>query len=140
MSLGRAAFALSLAALAVASARCDSSTCIDRNPDVGTLCLPATIQPNQTSVIEVREACGLCSSPPQCESRLIDGEVRVDLHAQFCNDGSVICDTLLCLQRTARCTLPSLPVGDWPLVLPGNQFRVIRVREGGLGSCQLPKP
>jgi len=140
MSLGRAAFALSLAALAVASARCDSSTCIDRNPDVGVLCLPATIQADQTSVIEVREACGICSSPPQCTSRLIDGEVRVDLHAQFCNDGSVSCDTILCLQRIARCTLPSLPAGDWPLVLPGNQLRVMRVREGGLSSCQLPKP
>jgi len=140
MSLGRAAFALSLAALAVASARCDSSTCVDRNPDVGTLCLPATIQPDQTSVIEVQEACGICSSPPQCESRLVDGEVRVDLHAQFCNDGSVSCDTVLCLQRIARCTLPSLPVGDWPLVLPANQLRVMRVREGGLSSCQLSTP
>lgn len=140
MSLGRAAFALSLAALAVASARCDSSTCIDRNPDVGVLCLPATIQPDQTSVIEVREACGLCSTQPQCDSRLIDGEVHVELHAQLCNDGSVACDTALCLQRTTRCTLPSLPQGDWPLVLPGNQFRVMRVREGGLSSCQLPVP
>ena len=140
MSPRRAAFLLSLAALALASARCDSTTCIDRNPDVGTLCLPATIEPDQTSVIEVREACGICSSAPQCETRLVDGEVRVDLHAQFCNDGSVSCDTITCLQRIARCTLPSLPAGDWPLVLPGRQFRVMRVREGGLSGCQLPKP
>lgn len=140
MSPRRAVLTLSLAALAAASVRCDSNTCIDRNPDVGVLCLPATIQPDQTSVIEVREACGLCSSPPQCESRLIDGEVRVDLHAQLCNDGSVTCNSILCLQRIARCTLPSLPEGDWPLVLPGNQLRVMRVRQGGLSSCQLPAP
>ena len=140
MSLGRAAFVLSLATLGVASARCDSVPCIHRNPDVGALCLPATVQADQTSTIEVREACGLCSSAPQCDSRLIDGEVRVDLHAQLCNDGSVSCDTLLCLQRVARCTLPSLPQGDWPLVLPGNQTRLMRVRAGGLSSCQLPAP
>jgi hypothetical protein len=140
MPSSRAAFALSLAALAVASARCDNSTCIERNPDVGSLCLPATVQAGQTSVIEVRESCGLCSSQPQCEATLIDGEVRVDLHAQLCNDGSISCNTNLCLQRIVRCTLPSLPEGDWPLVLPGNQTRLIRSREGGLSSCRLPAP
>jgi hypothetical protein len=140
MPLGRAAFALSLAALALASARCDNTTCADRNPDVGAVCLPPTVQAGQTSVIEVRESCGLCSSQPQCDSTLIDGAVRVELHAQICNDGSVTCDTNLCLQRIVRCTLPSLPQGDWPLVLPGNQTRLIRVREGGLSSCRLPAP
>ncbi len=80
MSLGRAAFALALAALALASARCDNTTCMDRSSDVGSLCL----------------------------------------------------------QRIVRCTLPSLPEGDWPLVLPGNQTRLIRVREGGLSNCRLP--
>jgi hypothetical protein len=140
MPFGRAAFALSLAALALASARCDGTTCIERNPEVGDLCLPAAVQAGQTSVIEVRESCGLCSSRPQCDTTLIDGEVRVDLHAQLCNDGSVSCDTNLCLQRIVRCTLPSLREGDWPLVLPGNQTRLIRVREGGLSSCRLPAP
>jgi hypothetical protein len=140
MPSGRAAFALSLAALALASTRCDNSTCVDRNPDVGSLCLPATVQAGQASVIEVRESCGLCSSQPQCETILIDGEVRVDLHAQLCNDGSVSCNSNLCLQRIVRCTLPSLPAGDWPLVLPGNQTRLIRVREGGLSSCRLAAP
>src|SRR5256885_334520 len=93
MRLGRAVFALSLAALALASARCDGTTCIDRNPDVGALCLPAAVQADQTSVIEVRESCGLCSSQPQCDSTLIDGEVRVDIHAQLCNDRSGTCRT-----------------------------------------------
>jgi hypothetical protein len=138
MSSDRTFFVLSLAALGFASVRCDSTSCTDRAPDVGALCLPATVQPDQTSVIEVREACGLCSSTPQCETRLIDGEVLVDVHAQLCNDGSVTCDTNLCLQRIVRCTLPSLPEGDWPLVLPGNQVRVMRVRQGGVSSCQLP--
>ena len=70
MSSDRTFFVLSLAALGLASVRCDSTSCIDRPPDVGTLCLPATVQPDQTSVIEVREACGLCSSTPQCENSL----------------------------------------------------------------------
>jgi hypothetical protein len=138
MSFGRCALALSVAALALAAARCDSTACLDRNADVGTLCLPDTVQPGQTFQIEVREACGLCSTQPQCDATLLDGEVRVDLHAQLCNDGSVTCDTNLCLQRIVRCTLPSLPVGDWPLVLPGNQIRVLRVRDGGLSSCRIP--
>src|SRR2546430_647455 len=56
MRLGRAVFALALAALALASARCDGTACIDRNPDVGALCLPAAVQADQTSVIEVRES------------------------------------------------------------------------------------
>jgi hypothetical protein len=140
MTFGRATFALSLAALALAAARCDNTSCVDRAPDVGGLCLPATVQAGQTSVIEVRESCGLCSTQPQCEATLIDGEVHVDLHAQICNDGSVTCDTNRCLQRIVRCTLPSLPEGDWPLALPGNQTRLIRVREGGLSSCRLPAP
>ena len=140
MPSGRAALALSFAAVALAAARCDNTTCIDRHPDVGSLCLPATLQANQAAVIEVRESCGLCSTPPQCDSTLIDAEVHVDIHAQLCNDGSVTCDTNLCLQRTVRCTLPSLPEGDWPLLLPGNEIRLLRVREGGVSSCQLSAP
>ena len=137
MPLGWSAFAL-LAILAAGSFRCDNATCLDRNPDVGSACVPATVQPEQTFTIQVREACGLCSTQPQCNATLIDGQVRVDLHAQICNDSSIRCDTNLCLQRTVQCTLPSLSVGDWPLLMPGNQVRVIRVREGGLSSCQLP--
>jgi hypothetical protein len=140
MPLGRAVFALTLAALALASVRCDNTTCVNRNADVGSACLPAAVQAGQTSVIEVRESCGLCSTQPQCESTLIDGEVRVELHAQICNDGAVSCDTNLCLQRIVRCTLPSLPEGDWPLVLPGNQTRLIHVRNGGVSTCRLPSP
>jgi hypothetical protein len=140
MPLRRAVLALPVAALALASARCDGTTCVDRNPDVGAVCVPAAVQPDQSAVIEVRESCGLCSSTPHCDTRLIVGEVHVDLHAQICNDGSVRCDTNLCLQRIVRCTLPSLPAGDWPLVLPGNQVRLLRVREGGLRACQLPAP
>jgi hypothetical protein len=140
MPVGRAALALSFAAVALAAARCDGTTCVDRNPDVGSLCLPAAVQADQAAVIEVRESCGLCSTQPQCEATLIDGEVHVDLHAQLCNDGSISCDTNLCLQRTVRCTLPSLPEGDWPLLLPGNQIRLLRVRTDGLSSCQLPAP
>jgi hypothetical protein len=138
MALRRAALALSFAAAALAAARCDTTSCIDRNADVGTLCLPDTVQAGRTFQIEVREACGLCSTQPQCHATLLDGEVRVDLQAQLCNDGSVNCDTNLCLERIVRCTLPSLPSGDWPLVLAGNQVRVLRVREGGSSSCRIP--
>jgi hypothetical protein len=127
-----------LAVLAALSFRCDNATCIDRQPDVGSACVPATVQADQTFTIQVREACGLCSTQPQCNATLVDGEVRVDIGAQICSDSTITCDTNLCLQRTIACILPSLPAGDWPLVLPGNQVRVIRVREGGLSSCQLP--
>jgi hypothetical protein len=131
--------ALAFLAIAAASSfHCDTASCIDRKPDVGSACLPDPVQADQTFVIQVREACGLCSTQPQCNATLVDGQVRVDIHSQVCNDGSITCDTNLCLQRTIQCTMPSLQTGDWPLLLPGNQVRVIRVREGGLSSCQLP--
>jgi hypothetical protein len=137
MSKGCVALAL-LAIAALAAAHCDSTTCIDRSPNVGSVCLPTTVQPDQNFVIEVRESCGLCSTQPQCNATMINGEVRVDIHAQLCNDGSITCDTNLCMQRTVQCTLPALPAGDWPLVLPGNQTRLIVVRSGGVSSCKLP--
>jgi hypothetical protein len=127
-----------LAFLAAGSFRCDNTTCIERKPDVGSACIPDPVQPDQRFTIQVREACGLCSTPPTCDATLLSGQLRVDVHSQFCNDGSITCDTNLCLQRTVVCLLPSLPVGDWPLLLPGDQVRVIRVRDGGLSSCQLP--
>jgi len=137
MSKGRVALAL-LAIAAVGTARCDNTSCIDRSPNVGSACVPGTVQPDQNFVIEVRESCGLCSTNPQCSATVINGEVRVNLHAQLCNDGSITCDTNLCLQRLVQCTLPALPAGDWPLVMPGNQTRLIVVRSGGVSSCRLP--
>ncbi|HWE24456.1 MAG TPA: hypothetical protein VG496_11030 [Myxococcales bacterium] len=137
MRLSRAALAL-FAVAATGSFHCDNATCIDRQPDVGSVCLPTIVQSDQTFNIQVQEACGLCSTQPQCTATLVDGEVHVDLHAQLCNDGSITCDTNLCLQRIIQCTMPSLPAGDWPLFLQGNQVRVIRVRDGGLSNCQLP--
>jgi len=131
-------FSAIVALLAAGSFRCDNTTCVDRRPDVSSACLPAAVQPDQTFTIQVREACGLCSTQPKCDSTLVDGAVRVNVHAQLCNDGSITCDTSLCLQRLVLCTLPSLPVGDWPLLLPANQVRLIRVRDGGVSSCQLP--
>jgi hypothetical protein len=137
MRLSGPAFAL-LALLCAGSFRCDNATCIDRKPDVGRVCVPATVQPDQTFTIQVQEACGLCSTQPQCDATLLAGQVHLDVHAQFCNDGSVTCDTNLCLQRTVQCVLPSLPAGDWPLLLPGSQALVIHVQDGGLSSCRLP--
>jgi len=131
-------FSAIVALLAAGSFRCDNTTCVDRRPDVSSACLPAAVQPDQTFTIQVREACGLCSTQPKCDSTLVDGAVRVNVHAQLCNDVSITCDTSLCLQRLVLCTLPSLPVGDWPLLLPANQVRLIRVRDGGVSSCQLP--
>jgi hypothetical protein len=131
-------FSAILVLLAAGSFRCDNTTCVDRRPDVSSVCLPPAVQADQTFTIQVREACGLCSTEPKCDSTVIDGAVRVDVHAQLCNDGSITCNTDLCLQRIVLCTLPSLPVGDWPLLLPGNQVRLIRVRDGGVSTCQLP--
>jgi hypothetical protein len=131
-------FSALVGVLAAGSFRCDNTTCDERRPDIGSACLPATVQPDQQFTIQLREACGLCSADPQCDATLLNGQVFVNVHAQLCNDGSITCDTNLCLQRTVLCTLPSLSVGDWPLNLPGNQVRLIRVRDGGLSSCQLP--
>jgi hypothetical protein len=133
----RATFAPIVAVLALGSARCNSNDCIDYNPDVGSLCLPDTLQADEKTIIEVRESCNQCSSPPQCDATLINGIVNVQLHSQLCSDTTAQC-TAICLQRTARCTLPPLASGDYTLVLPGNLMRALRVREGGVSSCQLP--
>ncbi len=135
MRANRTLPAVAVALAALGSVRCDNVSCTDLNPDVGGSCVPGTVVPDQTSMIEVREACGQCSTQPQCDATLIDGAVNVQLHSQICNDRS--CTTLLCLQRVVRCTLPSLPEGDWPLILPGNQTRLLRVRSGGTSSCRL---
>ena len=136
MHLPRAA-ALVLASLGLGAAGCSSNTCIDFSPAVGSLCVPGTLQADQKSIIEVRESCAQCSSPPQCSTTLVNGVVTVDLHSQLCSDTEVACSNA-CLQRTARCTLPPLAAGDYTLVLPGNLLRPLRVREGGESSCQLP--
>jgi len=137
MQLSRTACALVLAALAAASARCNGNSCVDYSPAVGSLCLPDTLQADQKSIIEVRESCNQCSTPPQCSATLINGVVNVELHSQICSDTQTVC-TAICLQRTARCTLPALAAGDYTLVLPGTLLRALRVREGGESSCQLP--
>src|SRR5919204_5716816 len=102
MRLGWSSFAI-VVFLAAGSFRCDTATCVDHKPDVGSACVPDTVQPDQTFTIQVREACGLCSTQPACDAILLSGEIRVDVHAQFCNDGSTACDTDLCLQRIVQC-------------------------------------
>jgi hypothetical protein len=130
---------IALAAVALGTVRCETGTCTDLSPDVASLCVPDTLMPDQTAVIEVRETCGICSSPPQCNATLTSGAVVVELHSQFCTDVQLNCNlNSPCLQQIARCTLPALGEGDYPLILPGNQTRLLHVRAGGQRNCQLP--
>lgn len=136
-------FALFLSAFfAAASAGCSSTTCEDVSADVGSLCLPDTVAPNVSTVVEVREQCGRnCTLAPGCTATLRAGTVYLDLRQQRCSDtGFAGCDQTICQFRTARCLLPALAPGDYTLVVPGGDNRILRVRGGGDAACQLPVP
>jgi|GEM_PF-1364931 len=131
-----AALSLALAA----SAGCSSTTCEDIEADIGAVCLPDTLAPGITSIIEVREQCGnSCTLPPGCTATFTGGSVFLDLHQKRCSDtGFFGCDQIQCLNRSARCVLPGLPPGDYPLLVPGGANQIVHVRSGGQNSCRLP--
>ena len=133
-----AALCLSIAA----SAACSSTTCEDVEADIGALCLPDTIAPGVTSIIEVREQCGRnCTLAPGCTATFTAGSIYLDLHQQRCSDtGFIGCVLIACQSRTARCLLPALPTGDFPLIVPGGDTQILHVRNGGENSCHLPVP
>jgi hypothetical protein len=134
----RACATAALASLCAAGLRCDSVSCQSITPEAGSVCVPASIQPNQGSAIEVREACGVCSTQPSCEAILRDGAVYLTLNSQICTDAPANCSFSVCPQRIVRCSLPALGAGSYPLVVPGSQNYLLRVQEGGASSCQLP--
>jgi hypothetical protein len=72
---------------------------------------------------------------------LLGGAVILELSEQQCPDLFVGCSTQLCFERIASCRLPALAAGDYPLVVPGAQSRVLHVRaSGGVSACHLPVP
>jgi hypothetical protein len=135
--LRRAFYASSVAALLAAAPACSTVSCTDVTPIPGSICIPPTITPDQSSVIEVREACGQCTTQPTCDTTLRNGAVYLDLHSQLCSDVSVTCPSSPCLQRIVQCTLPALGAGDYALIAPGNQQYLLRVESGGVSSCTL---
>jgi len=134
----RVCAAAALASLCAAGAGCDSVSCNSVTPATGSLCVPSVLQPNQSSSIEVREECGLCTTVPSCEAILRDGAVFLTLHSQICSDAPQNCAQQDCPQRVVRCALPALAAGTYQLVVAGNQNYVLNVAEGGLSSCRLP--
>jgi len=134
----RVCAAAALASLCAAGAVCDSVSCNSVTPATGSLCVPSVLQPNQSSSIEVREECVLCTTVPSCEAILRDGAVFLTLHSQICSDAPQNCAQQDCPQRVVRCALPALAAGTYQLVVAGNQNYVLNVAEGGLSSCKLP--
>jgi hypothetical protein len=138
--LRRALAVATIAGLCVSAPGCSNTTCTSLTPIPGAICLPDTIAPDQGAVIEVREACGQCSSYPSCDTSLRDGAVYLDLHSELCSDASIFCPSSPCQQRLIRCTLPSLAEGNYALIAPGNQQRLLRVKPGGVSSCTFTAP
>jgi hypothetical protein len=132
--IGRALLSISVAALC---AGCSTVSCTDVTPFPGSICIPDTLAPNQSTVIEVREACGQCTTEPTCDTTLRNGAVYLDLHSQLCSDVSITCPSSQCLQRVVQCTIPALGAGDYALIAPGNQQYLLRVQSGGVSSCTL---
>jgi hypothetical protein len=135
--LRRALFAIFLALLCAAAPGCSTVSCTDLSPIPATVCVPDLVAPDQGAVIEMREACGQCSTQPTCDATLRNGAVYVDLHSEICSDVAITCPSTPCLQRVVRCTLPALGAGSYALIVPGNQQYLLRVQSGGVSSCTL---
>ena len=109
---------------------------------IGYACLPDLVAPESTVSIEVREACGTyCAREPTCNASFQGGQVFLELVQDSCGDVNPNqCATESCTQRVATCALPHLPVGDYPLVIPGSPDRLLRVRDGGQLACRIANP
>lgn len=132
----------SLAALlALATASCGDS-CKWVTAEIGYACLPDLVAPDAAIALEVREACGTyCAQMPQCTAAFRGGQVLLELAENSCGDVNPSnCAPQSCMQRIVTCELPHLPVGDFPLVIPGSPDRLLRVREGGQVACRIPAP
>src|SRR5438045_4000661 len=112
--------ALLLGSIAVLHAGCSTVDCTDVSPIASSVCIPHMIEPDQSAVIEVRAACGQCTTQPTCATTLRNGAVYLELHSQLCSDVSITCPSSPCLQRVARCTIPALGAGSYTLIAPGN--------------------
>ncbi len=128
----------SLLALALTAA-CNTDYCVKQDVGIGFACVPDTAAPNTTVAIEVREACGTyCAQDPECTATLTGGAVVLELAQDRCGDVQPSsCGAESCTQRIAKCNIPQLPAGDYPLVIPGSGDQILHVREGGQAACHL---
>jgi hypothetical protein len=129
---------LGLASLCAAGTGCSDVSCNAITPAAGSVCVPSIIQPDQSSAIEVREECGVCSAVPSCDAILRNGAVYLTLSSQICSDVNANCSSQDCPQRVVRCTLPALSAGMYPLIVTGTQNYLLNVQQGGQSSCKLP--
>jgi hypothetical protein len=129
-----------LAALALL-ASC-SSDCRNVAANISAVCLPDVVTERQVAVVEVREACGVnCARAPHCDAVLTDGTLILALNEDECPGLYPGCEFAPCAQRLTPCRLPALAAGDYPVVVPGSQNRLLHVRAmGGVSSCRLPVP
>lgn len=129
-----------LAALALPAA-C-SSDCNNVAANISAVCLPDVVAEGQVAVVDAREACGVnCARAPRCDAVLTNGTLVLGLHEDECPGLYPGCEFAPCSQRVASCRLPALAAGDYPVVVPGSQGRILHVRaSGGISACRLPVP
>jgi len=128
------------AALVLLAAACSNGvTCNTVTDDLGDLCVPAALAAGIPSVLDVRELCGAgCTGAPTCTALYRNGQVVLDVEQEVCSDTVTnACADLGCQQRVMHCVLPPLGAGDYPLVVPGGPPRLLRVQQGGTGSCRF---
>lgn len=119
-----------------------SSDCVNVAANISTVCLPSTLSAGQVAIVDAREACGVnCARAPHCDVVLTDGTLVFSLHEDECPSLTPGCEFTPCAQRVAVCRVPALTAGDYPVVVPGSQGRVLHVSAaGGVSACRLPVP
>jgi hypothetical protein len=129
-----AALATALCACTDTGDICDSGT-----GAIGQICVPDPVAPSITTTIQMRELCGRgCSDLPSCTAVFRNAQVVLDVEQTVCNSQlTAACLSLGCLTRLVPCSLPSLPEGDYTLVVPGGPDQLLHVRSGGTSSCRL---
>ena len=131
---------LCAALLLLAATACNNGiTCDTVTDDLGDLCLPSTLAPGISSVVQVRELCGGgCTGAPSCSAFFRGGQVTLDVSHDVCSDSTAAgCLALGCQQRIVNCVLPALSSGDYTLAVPGGPARRLRVASGGSASCRF---
>jgi hypothetical protein len=119
-----------------------SSDCTNVATNISAVCLPDVVAEGQVAVVDAREACGiLCARTPHCDVVLMDGTLVFGLHEDQCQTLTPGCEFTPCSQRVTACRIPELTAGDYPVIVPGSESRILHVRAtGGVSSCRLPVP
>src|ERR1700687_3816444 len=127
------------AALLLLAAACSDTTCDTRTADLGEICIPSSLAPGIPSQLDARELCGPgCSAAPNCSALYRNGSVFLAVDQDVCNTSSTAaCVARGCEQRTMRCVLPALAIGNYPRVVPGGPLRLLRVQPGGSTTCRF---